>query len=288
MLRFTKMEGLGNDYVYVNNIAEQVPESEFPAVAVAVSDRHFGVGSDGLIVILPPASPAHDFRFRMFNADGSEGEMCGNGIRCFARYCYDRGLTTKTELRVDTLAGTIVPALVLDANGAVTGVRVDMGEPRLRRQDMPMLGGRPEEGPLLDVPLAVDGRTYQMCCVSMGNPHVVIFGDDVDAVDLEQIGPKIERHELFPKRTNVHFAQVLAAGEIRMRTWERGSGVTLACGTGACAVLAAAHLTNRTEGVATIHLPGGDLLIEWGKDLHVYMTGPATYVCDGTFAKNWR
>lgn len=286
MVRFTKMEGLGNDYVYLNNIAEGIPEERFPALSIAVSDRHFGVGSDGLIVILPPTEGGHDFRFRMFNADGSEGEMCGNGIRCFARYCYDRGLTTKTTFRVQTLAGTIIPQILLDEQGEVAGVRVDMGEPRLQRGQMPMTGDARAQ--VIDEPFEVDGRQYRITAVSMGNPHVMLYVDDVDAVDLEQIGPKIERHPIFPRRTNVHFVQVIGPGELKMRTWERGSGVTLACGTGASAVLVASHLLGQTGREALIHLPGGDLSIEWNAETnHVFKTGPATFVCDGLFLKNY-
>ncbi len=280
------MEGLGNDYVYLNNFAEQVPEERLSALAVAVSERHFGVGSDGLIVILPPTADGHDFRFRMFNADGSEGEMCGNGIRCFARYCYDRGLTSKTTLKVQTLAGTIIPQLQLDQSGEVTGVRVDMGEPRLRRGEIPMVGEAGEQ--VINEDFTVDGRTYQITCVSMGNPHVMIYVDDVDAVDLESIGPKIEHHPSFPRRINAHFVQVIGETELKMRTWERGSGITLACGTGASAVLVASHLTGRTGRSALIHLPGGDLTIEWDEATnHVFKTGPATYVCDGAFLKSY-
>ena len=284
MLRFTKMEGLGNDYIYLNNFAEQVPEERLPSLAIAVSDRHFGVGSDGLIAILPPTADGHDFRFRMFNADGSEGEMCGNGIRCFARYCYDRGLTSKTSFKVQTLAGTIIPELRLDQSSRVVGVRVDMGEPRLRRSEIPMVG--PGEEQVVNEPFTVDGRTYQITCVSMGNPHVVIDVDDVNAVDLERVGPQIERHPAFPQRINAHFVQVISPTELKMRTWERGSGITLACGTGASAVLVASHLTGRAERSALIHLPGGDLTIEWDRATgHIFMTGPATYVCDGVFLK---
>lgn len=280
------MEGLGNDYIYLNNIAEQIPEERLPAVAVAVSDRHFGIGSDGLIVILAPTTPEHDFRFRMFNADGSEGEMCGNGMRCFARYCFDRGLTSKTRFQVETLAGTIIPEIVLDEQGQVTGVRVDMGEPRLKRSLIPMAGADSDR--VVDEPFAVDGRHYRITAVSMGNPHVMIFVDDVDAVDLEQIGPKVERHLLFPRRINVHFVQVISEQELKMRTWERGSGVTLACGTGASAVLVAAHLLGLSGREAVVHLPGGDLLIQWDEQTnHVFKTGPATFVCDGLFLKRF-
>jgi diaminopimelate epimerase len=286
LIRFTKMEGLGNDYIYLNNFAEQIPEERFPALSIAVSDRHFGIGSDGLIVILPPTSPAYDFRFRMFNADGSEGEMCGNGIRCFARYCYDRGLTKKTVLKVETKAGTIIPEIQLNADGTVAGVRVDMGEPRLRRSLIPMAGADSER--VVDEAFTVDGRTYQITAVSMGNPHVMIYVDDVDAVDLEVIGPKIEHHPLFPKRINAHFVQVISPSELKMRTWERGSGVTLACGTGASAVLVASHLLGHTGRGALIHLPGGDLQIVWDEATsHIFKTGPATFVCDGVFLKNY-
>lgn len=286
VVRFTKMEGLGNDYVYLNNIVEQIPETKFPALSIAVSERHFGVGSDGLIVILPPTSAEHDFRFRMFNADGSEGEMCGNGIRCFARYCYDRGLTTKTTFKVETLAGTIIPEIIKNEQGQVAGVRVDMGKPRLQRSLIPMTGADTER--VVDEPFEVDGRTYRITTVSMGNPHVMIYGDDVDAVDLEYIGPKIEKHVLFPKRINVHFVQVIGPSELKMRTWERGSGITLACGTGASAVLVASHLLGRTGRSALVHLPGGDLRIEWDEATgHVFKTGPATYVCDGEFLKGY-
>jgi diaminopimelate epimerase len=280
------MEGLGNDYIYINNFDKRVPEEKLPALSVAVADRHFGIGSDGLIAILPPTSAEHDFRFRMFNADGSEGEMCGNGIRCFARYCYDRGLTTKTTFKVETLAGTIIPQIILGAGGEVTGVRVDMGAPRLRRSLIPMAGAEAER--VVDEPFEVDGRQYRITAVSMGNPHVMIYVEDVDAVDLEQVGPKIEHHPLFPKRINVHFVQVIGPAELKMRTWERGSGITLACGTGASAVLVASHLLGHTGRSALIHLPGGDLRIEWDEATgHVFKTGPATYVCDGEFLKKY-
>ncbi len=284
VVRFTKMEGLGNDYIYLNNVEERVPEERFPALAEAISDRHFGVGTDGLIVILPPTAPGHDFRFRMFNADGSEGEMCGNGIRCFARYCYDRGLTKKTILRVQTAAGTIIPQILLGDDGTVQGVRVDMGEPRLQRSLIPMAG--PEAEQVLDELFEVDGRQYRVTAVSMGNPHLMIYVDDVDAVDLEYIGPKIERHAAFPRRINVHFVQVISTTELKMRTWERGSGITLACGTGASAVLVASHLLGKSAREALIHLPGGDLTIAWDPATnHVFKTGPATFVCDGVFLK---
>jgi diaminopimelate epimerase len=283
-VRFTKMEGLGNDYIYINNMEEKLPEERFADLSIAVAERHFGIGSDGLIVILPPTAPGHDFRFRMFNADGSEGEMCGNGMRCFARYCYDRGLTTKTRFQVETKAGTIIPEIILDQSGQVTGVRVDMGEPRLRRSAIPMVGEESDQ--VIDEPFEVDGRTYRITALCMGVPHVMIYVDDVDAVDLAAIGPKIEWHPRFPRRTNVNFVQVLGPAELKMRTWERGSGITLACGTGASAVLVASHLLGQTGRSALIHLPGGDLQIEWDEATgHVFKTGPATYVCSGEFLK---
>lgn len=284
VVRFTKMEGLGNDYIYIDNLGGQVAEERLPALARAVSDRHFGIGADGLIVILPPTEPDHDFRFRMFNADGSEGEMCGNGIRCFARYCFDRGLTVKRRLKVQTLAGTIIPELQVDEQGEVTGVRVDMGPPRLTRAAMAMTGDAHAQ--VVDEPLTVDGQTYQITCVSMGNPHVMLFCDDVDAIDLKQLGPAFEYHPVFTRRTNLHLVQVIGPTELKMRTWERGSGITLACGTGACAVQVAAHLLGRAGRSGLIHLPGGDLTIEWDEVTgHLFKTGPAAYVCDGQFVK---
>ncbi len=286
MVRFTKMEGAGNDYIYVNNFAEQVPEERLPALAAAISDRHFGVGADGLIVILPPTEPGHDFRFRMFNADGSEGEMCGNGMRCFARYCYDRGLTRNPVMRVQTLSGTVVAEVQRDAAGRVTGVRVDMGVPRLRRGEIPVTG--PADRTALDEEIIAAGRRFRAACVNTGVPHAVIFVDDVDAVDLAAVGPQIEVHPAFPRRTNVNFVQVLGDAELKMRTWERGSGITLACGTGASAALVASHLRGRTGRRALVHLPGGDLEIEWDEaGGHVFMTGPATFVCDGQFLKDY-
>lgn len=286
MVRFTKMEGIGNDYIYINNLEEQIPEDRLPALSRAVADRHFGVGSDGLIVVLPPRHPEHDFRFRMFNADGSESEMCGNGMRCFARFVYERGLTDKTTLLIETGAGIIVPQIVLDDQGRVSGVRVDMGPPRLKSTELPMAG--PEREPVIDETVAVAGQPFTFTAVSMGNPHIVIFGGDPDQVDLATIGPRLEVHPLFPRRTNVHFAQVLGPAELKMRTWERGSGITLACGTGACAVLVAAHLKGLAGRKALIHLPGGDLQIEWSEpDGHIYMTGPATEVCTGVFTRAW-
>lgn len=272
VVRFTKMEGAGNDYIYVNNLVEQVPEERLPALARALSDRHFGVGADGLIVILPPAEPGYDFRFRMFNADGSEGEMCGNGMRCFARYCYERGLTARRRMRVQTAAGCVVPEVLVDDAGSFAGVRVDLGPPRI-------LGDRR---------IAAEGREYPVTVVDTGVPHIVIFVDDVDAVDLAKVGPQLERHPDFPARVNVNFAEAQGPAELRARTWERGSGLTLACGTGASAVLVAACLKGRTGRAARVRMPGGDLKVEWDEATgHVFLTGPAEFVCDGVFLREF-
>jgi len=283
MVTFTKMEGLGNNYIYINNMAGQVPEKELPDLARAVSDRHFGIGSDGLICVLPPTIPGHAFRFRMFNADGSEAEMCGNGMRCFARLVYDLGLTEETRFPVQTLAGTIIPELILDEKGQVSAVRVDMGTPRLRSADIPMAG--PEQEQVIDAALELEGHRFTFSAVSMGNPHIILFVDDVNAVDLPYWGPRLEHHPLFPQRTNVHFVQVIDRHHLRMRTWERGSGITMACGTGACAVLVAAVLKGLAEREAAVQLPGGTLDIRWQDDGHVMMTGPANYICRGEYMR---
>lgn len=274
-MRFTKMHGLGNDYVYVDGFAETV--SDPSAVAKAVSDRHFGIGSDGLIMVLP--SEVADCRMRMFNADGSEGEMCGNGVRCVAKYAYDHGRAKVNPMRVETLAGIKVVQLVIDQDGKVASATVDMGEPILEPSRIPAkLSGQQA----VDTPVSVHGQTLNMTCVSMGNPHTVVFVDDVAAVELEAIGPKVENHELFPERINGHWVQVHSPEEVTMRTWERGSGITLACGTGASAVCVAGVLNGKTARKITAHLPGGDLILEWREeDNHVYMTGPATEVFSG-------
>jgi diaminopimelate epimerase len=281
-LRFTKMHGLGNDYVYVDLFQEKVPDPA--ALAIAVSDRHFGIGSDGLILIGP--SKAGDVSMRVFNADGSEAQMCGNGIRCVAKYAYEHQLAPSEEVRVGTPAG-VKSVRVYVEHGRVTRARVDMGEPRLLRKDIPMTGPANEQcvDAVLQVrPIAGQAERAQFLatCVSMGNPHCVIFVPDAQAIALEQLGPAIERHEAFPERTNVHFAQVVRPDEAVMRTWERGSGVTLACGTGASAVCVAGALTGRTGRKLLAHLPGGDLDLEFSAaDNHVFMTGPATEVFTG-------
>lgn len=275
-MRFTKMHGLGNDYVYVNGFAEKLP-ADLPATVVKVSDRHFGVGGDGLIAILP--SEVADARMRMFNADGSESEMCGNGLRCVAKYVYDHGIARKPRLALETGRGVLTVDLEVKAD-KVSRVRVDMGEPILRAADIPTtLPGDPPVNAHLDIREL--GR-FEVTAVSMGNPHAVIYVKDVAQVPLEIVGPVLERAAAFPKRVNVHFVQVHSPAEVTMRTWERGSGITMACGTGACAVAVAGVLTGRTERTLLAHLPGGDLELEWSEaDNHVFMTGPATEVFSG-------
>lgn len=274
MLNFTKMHGIGNDYVYVNLFEEEIENP--PKLSIAVSDRHFGVGADGLILIGP--SESADVSMRIFNADGSEAQMCGNGIRCVAKYARDHGLINNDLIRIETPAG-VKEVRVTVKDGRVVEARVDMGEPRLTRGEMPMAG--PADERCMDAPISIGETQYTVSCVSMGNPHCIIFVPDVMTVPLETIGPVIENHPDFPERTNVHFVQVLSRGEVRMRTWERGSGVTLACGTGASAVCVAGNLTDRTDRRILVHLPGGDLTLEWDQNNHVFMTGPATEVFSG-------
>lgn len=273
---FTKWQGCGNDFVLVNGFSERLDEEDLGALAQKICDRHYGIGADGLILVLP--SKAADFRMRILNADGSEAEMCGNGIRCFAGVVHDEGLSDKEEFTVETGAGILVPRLQL-ADGKLQGVRVDMGEPTLAGDRIPVLGFGAAH--VVEQPIEAGGEKLSMTCVSMGNPHCVIFVEDAEAVPIERIGPLLERHEAFPKKTNVEFAAVLDASHIRMRVWERGAAVTLACGTGSCATLVAAALTGRTERAAEMQLDGGRLQIEWAEDNHVYMTGPAEKVFAG-------
>ncbi len=274
-MKFTKMQGLGNDYVYVNCLKEKIADP--PELARKISDRHFGVGSDGLIMICP--SDKADFEMKMYNADGSRAEMCGNGIRCVAKYVYDYGLTDKTRISVDTLAGIKYLDLTVE-NGKVSQVKVDMGRPILEPEKIPV---QAEGDRVVNEPLLVDGKEYRMTCVSMGNPHAVIFVDqDVKELPLEQIGPAFENHERFPKRINTEFARVLDRRTVEMRVWERGSGETLACGTGTCATAVACILNGLTDDEMTVHLLGGDLYIKWDREKDtVYMTGPAETVFEG-------
>ena len=273
-MKFTKMHGLGNDYVYVNCFEEKIYNPQ--AVARFVSDRHFGIGSDGLIMINP--SKTADFEMEMYNADGSRGEMCGNGIRCVAKYVYDYGLTDKTQISVETLGGIKYLDLTVE-DGKVSLVKVDMGKPELEADLIPIISEREQ---VIDEPIEVDGKEYHMTGVSMGNPHAVIYVDDVKGLDLEKIGPKFENHERFPKRINTEFVHCIDRQTVEMRVWERGSGETLACGTGACAVAVSSILNNLTDTQVTVKLLGGDLQIEWDREKnHVFMTGPAKVVFDG-------
>lgn len=268
------MHGLGNDYVYVNCFEEKIDNP--PAVARFVSDRHIGIGSDGLIMINP--SKTADFEMEMYNADGSRGEMCGNGIRCVAKYVYDYGLTDKTQISVETHGGIKYLDLTVE-DGKVSLVKVDMGKPKLEADLIPIISEREQ---VIDEPIEVDGKEYHMTGVSMGNPHAVIYVDDVKGLDLEKIGPKFENHERFPKRINTEFVHCIDRQTVEMRVWERGSGETLACGTGACAVAVSSILNNLTDTQVTVKLLGGDLQIEWDREKdRVFMTGPATVVFDG-------
>ena len=273
-MKFTKMQGLGNDYVYVNCFQETI---ENPSeVAVKVSNRNFGVGSDGLILIRP--SKVADFEMEMYNADGSRGEMCGNGIRCVGKYVYDYGLTDKTSISVETLGGMKHLDLKVE-DGKVKQVKVDMGSPKLVPADIPILA---DGDSVIDAPILVEGTEYRMTGVSMGNPHTVVYIDDVQGLEIEKIGPKFEHHDRFPKRINTEFAKVLDRNTVEMRVWERGSGETLACGTGACAVAVASILNGLTENKVTVKLLGGDLQIEWDRESNkVYMTGPAEVSFEG-------
>ena len=273
-MKFTKMHGCGNDYVYVNLFEEKV---EKPAeVSIKVSDRHFGIGSDGLITIGP--SDKADFRMHIYNADGSEAEMCGNGIRCVAKYVYDHNLTDKTEITVETGAG-ILTLILFTEDGKVQQVRVDMGEPILEPSQIPVLA---KGDKVIDEPIEVGGKTWNMTCVSMGNPHAVVFVDDTANFPLETYGPLFENHERFPKRTNTEFVQIISRTEANMRVWERGSAETWACGTGTCACVMACILNGKTEDKVLVHLRGGDLTIEYDRESnHVFMTGPATEVFEG-------
>lgn len=281
VMKFTKMHGIGNDYVYVNGFAENVADPA--ALAVQVSDRHFGIGSDGLILVLPSTSA--DVRMRMFNADGSESEMCGNGVRCVAKFAWDHGLTRSNPMKVQTGRGVLSLALTLGSDGKVDQVRVNMGQPILELATIPVDVGqlqRVTRSNVYHVVLPGEVDHLEAAFVSMGNPHAVAFVADVKAIDIDRLGPRVENHPAFPRRINAHWVQVHSRSELTMRTWERGSGVTLACGTGACAVCVAGVLTGRTDRKVLIHLPGGDLSLEWREsDNCVYMTGPATEVFSG-------
>lgn len=278
-MRFTKMQAAGNDYVYMEALKE--PVAHPGELSRRISDRHFGVGSDGLILICPPSDPAvADFRMRMFNADGSESEMCGNGIRCVGKYVYDNGLTRKESVRIETLAGIRLLRLHPEG-GKVKTVTVDMGEPRLAPRDIPVSG---EGETFVSRPLKVGGRVWQVTAVSMGNPHAIVFTEGIDRLDLPQLGPLFEHHPLFPRRTNTEFVEIVYRGHVKMRVWERGAGETLACGTGASAVAVAGALTGHTDRKVRVELLGGELDIEWDEaSNHVFMTGGAAVVFTGDY-----
>lgn len=276
-MKFTKMHGAGNDYVYINGFDVQV--SDPVGLAKKVSDRHFGIGSDGLILILPSAQA--DVKMRMFNADGSEAEMCGNGIRCVAKYAYDHGLIDRLQIRVETGNGILPLQLFAGNSGRIERVQVNMGVPKLTRADLPMTGPAGEK--VVSVPLQLEDESFEITCVSMGNPHCVVYVADVDNFPVQRVGSLIENHSWFPSRVNVEFIQVVSPKEVIQRTWERGAGETLACGTGASAVTVAGVLTGRTERQIVNHLRGGDLHLEWLENGPVMMTGPAVEVFSGEF-----
>lgn len=274
-MKFTKMHGCGNDYIYVNGFTEQIDNPN--ETAKRVSHVRFGIGSDGMVVIHP--SDVADFRMAMYNADGSEGAMCGNAIRCVGKYVYDRGMTDKPVITVETKAGIKTLELNVDKDNKVVSARVNMGAPILKPELIPV---KYDGDMVVDKPLTVNGQEYMVTCVSMGNPHCVTFVDDTKSLNLEYIGPMFELHEAFPDRVNTEFVQVLDRQTVNMRVWERGSGETWACGTGACACVMACILNGLTDDVVTVHLVGGDLLIEYDRDNDtVYMTGPAVTICDG-------
>ena len=289
-MRFVKMHGLGNDYVYVDAFAQKIEHPE--QLARRMGDRHFGIGGDGLILVAPPTDPAKKeapaCRMRMFNADGSESEMCGNGVRCVAKFAYDRKISVQNPMKIETGRGVLTLELQTGADGRVQSATVNMGPPILDLEAIPVdrqwLGATGHVR-VFHIPIGTS-LGVEATFVSMGNPHAVIFVPDVRTVDLEKIGPTLEKHKAFPRRMNVHFVQVHSAGEVTMRTWERGSGITLACGTGASAVCVAGVLTGKTARQILAHLPGGDLTLEWREsDDCVYMTGPATEVFTGEWGE---
>ncbi len=283
--KFTKMQGCGNDYIYVNGFTEKIPQEEKTELVRHISDRHFGIGGDGVIFINP--SSEADFEMEMYNSDGSRAEMCGNGIRCVAKYVYDKGLTDKTDISVIS-CGQIKYLQLFLKEGRVDTVRVNMGAPELRPERIPVTvaeaGMTLEQERIVNAPIIVQGKEYKMTCVSMGNPHAVIFLEDVTNLEIEQIGPYFENHERFPKRINTEFVKVLDKKTVQMRVWERGTGETLACGTGCCATVVACILNGLTDEKVTVKLLGGEIEIEWDREANlVYMTGPAVTVFEGEY-----
>jgi diaminopimelate epimerase len=275
-MKFWKMHGLGNDYIVIDNRDEKINDAEAAELALKLCERRFSVGADG--VLFASNSTVADVKMRIFNADGSEAEMCGNGIRCFAKYCYENNIARKSEVIVETLAGNKRTWLTVE-NGSVQSVMVDMGAPVLERSKIPMLG----QGTCINQDLQVNGEAYKVTCLSVGNPHCVIFVDAVDDFPVQRVGSKIENHRLFPKRTNVEFAEVLSENEVKVRVWERGCGETLACGTGACAAVVAGNLLKKLGSKVRVHLLGGDLEVEYAERL--LLNGSAEKVFEGTLFK---
>lgn len=274
---FSKMHGLGNDFIVID--ARGKEDIDYNSLAKRMCHRHIGVGADGLLLVLD--SKLADIRMRIINSDGSEAEMCGNGIRCFSKYVFERGIVKKDKFKVETLAGIIEPELILNEYGLVEKVKVNMGKPSFKRKDIPMQGE--PESDAINTSIEVDGKEYKITSLLMGVPHTVLFVDDVEKVDIYTLGPKIERHEAFPRKTNVNFVQVIDKNNIKVRTWERGAGATFACGTGSCASVIAANLNGLTERKANVHLYFGTLEIEWQEDGTVFMTGPAEEVFVGEY-----
>lgn len=280
-LKFTKMQGCGNDYIYVNGFSQHIDADNKPEIVRRLSDRHFGIGGDGVIFINPGKKAA--FEMEMYNADGTRAQMCGNGIRCVAKYVYDYGLTDKTSITIESFGAVKYLDLTLGADGMVSTVRVNMGAPVLRASEVPVLSDNEQ---VVDEEITVNGQVYRMTCVSMGNPHAVVFVDDIDDMakfEIEKIGPYFENHERFPERTNTEFVKVIDKNTVQMRVWERGTGETLACGTGCCATTAACVLNGRTDTKVNVKVPGGEILCEWDREENiVYMTGPAVTVFEGS------
>ena len=276
-MKFTKMQAAGNDFIMLDLFNNNL-KINFSVFAKKYCARNFGIGADGVIIVLP--SKKADFKMKIFNADGSEAEMCGNGIRCFAKYVYAKKFTSKKEIAVETKAGIIKPKLAVKNKK----IKVNMGQPKLKRKDIPMLGNPQEE--VIDLQLRITNYELRITCVSMGNPHCIIFIDDVNKTPVKELGPLIENHKLFPKKTNVEFVEVVNKKNLKVRVWERGVGETLACGTGACAVAVAAVLNNKTLPAVTLQLPGGKLFVEWEKNDNIYLTGDANEVFKGEIYKN--
>ncbi len=279
-MKFTKMHGCGNDYIYINGAVERIASEDKPELVRKISDRHFGIGGDGAIFINP--STEADFEMEMYNADGSRAEMCGNGIRCVAKYVYDNGLTDKTNISIVSCGQVKYLELFLK-DGGVDTVRVNMGAPELSAGKIPVTAENGKDR-VIDEAITVQGNEYKMTCVSMGNPHAVVFMDEVERLDIEKIGPYFENHECFPKRINTEFVKVIDRTHVQMRVWERGTGETLACGTGCCATVVACILNGLTDETVTVKLLGGEIQITWDREADlVYMTGPATTVFDGEY-----